>query len=140
MKIFIAGVMQGNRKDTKIHSQNYRKDIIEILGQDPTLEVVDPDTTDPDRLNYTHRQAADMFFRYNLMVGKVDLVIAYVPEASMGTAIEMWEAWKNKIPVITISPLKHNWAVKLLSSQSYSTIKEFAKAFQSGELKIFLKY
>ena len=132
--------MQGNRKDAKIHSQNYRKEIIEILTELNTdLEVVDPDITDPDRLNYTNEQAAKMFFRYNFMVGGVDLVIAYVPEASMGTAIEMWEAWKNKIPIIIISPLKYNWTVKLLSSKLYSTIEEFAKASREGGLKVFLK-
>lgn len=140
MKVFIAGVMQGNRKDAKIHSQNYRKEIIEILTRlNTSLEVVDPDIIDPDRFNYTDEQGAEMFFRYNFMVKNVDLLISYVPEASMGTAIEMWEAWKNKIPVITISPLTYNWAVKLLSSKIYPSIEEFAKAFREGELKIFLK-
>lgn len=139
MKIFIAGLMQGNRKDDKIHSQNYRKKITNILtALVSDLEVVDPDITDPDRLNYTNKQAAEMFFRYNFSMSQVDLVVAYVPEASMGTAVEMWEAWKNKIPIITISPLKHNWVIKLLSSKIYSNIDEFAKTFRKKELKRLL--
>jgi len=140
MKIFIAGVMQGNRKNTKIHSQNYRKEIIRILTKlETTLEVIDPHITDPDRLIYNDEQAAEIFFRNNFMIRDMDLVIAYVSEASMGTAIEMWEAWKNKIPIITISPLKYHWTVKLLSSKIYSTIAEFAKGAREGELKIFLR-
>lgn len=126
MKVFIAGVMQGNRKDGKIHSQNYRKEIIKVLSRlKINLEVVDPDMTGPD---------AEVFFRTNTIVGKVNLVIAYVPEASMGTAVEMWEAWKNKIPIITISPLKYNWVIKLLSSKVYSTVADFAKGVEAGEL------
>lgn len=140
MKIFIAGIMQGNRKDEKIYSQDYRKKITKILvSSNPNIEIIDPDITDPNRLNYTNEQGAGMFFRYNFMVKNVDLLISYVPEASMGTAVEMWEAWKNKIPMITISPLKHNWVIKLLSSKIYPNISEFAKAFRKGNLKIFLK-
>lgn len=139
MKVFIAGIMQGNRKDGKIHSQNYRKKITGILMRlIPELEVVDPDITDPDRLKYTNEQASEMFLRYNLMMSKVDLVIAYIPKASMGTAVEMWEAWKNKVLIITISPLKHNWVVKLLSARIYSTIKTFSSAIKEEELRIFL--
>lgn len=139
MKVFIAGIMQGSRKDGKIYSQNYRKKITDILTTlVPDLEVVDPDITDPDRLNYTKKQAAEMFFKYNLMMNQVDLVVVYVPKASMGTAVEMWEAWKNKIPIITISPLKNNWTIKLLSSKLFPTMQEFAKASRNGELKIFL--
>ena len=141
MKIFIAGVMQGNRNDNKIYSQNYRKEIADILSPIiPDLDIVDPDITDPDRLNYTNEQAAEMFFRYSFMAGTVDLLVSYIPEASMGSAVEMWEAWKNKIPVITISPLKLNWVVKLLSAKVYPTIEDFKKACEEGELKIFLKH
>lgn len=140
MKVFIAGVMHGNRKDAKIHSQNYRKEIIGILTKlTTTLEVIDPHITDPVRRTYTNEQAAEMFFRNNFMIKDVDLIVAYVSEASMGTAIEMWEAWKNKVPIITISPLKYHWAVKLLSSKVYSTIAEFAKGARAGELQKFIK-
>lgn len=132
MKVFIAGVMQGNRKDGKIHSQNYRKEITEVLARlKKNLKVVDPDTIG--------EQAAEIFFRSNSIVGNVDLVIAYLPEASMGTAVEMWEAWKNKVPIITISPLKYNWVVKLLSSKVYSTVADFAKGVEIGELQTFMK-
>jgi hypothetical protein len=140
MKIFIAGVMQGNRTDNQIYSQNYRKEITDILTPIiHDLEIVDPDITDPNRLQYTNEQAAEMFFRYSFMAGEVDLLISYIPEASMGSAVEMWEAWKNKKPILTISPLKLNWVVKLLSTRVFSTIEEFKAACQNGDLDSFLK-
>lgn len=128
MKIFIAGVMQGNRKDGLIHSQDYREKIGNILkGINSSVEVIDPDKTDPDRLNYSQEQAARMFFKYCDIASKVDLVISYIPHASMGSAIEMWTAHKANVPILTISPLKDNWVVKLLSTKIYSSIDKLSE-------------
>ena len=66
-----------------------------------------------------------MFFNYCEIAGKVDLLIAYIPEASMGTAIEIWVAYKAGIPILTISRLKSNWVVKLLSTRVYENINDF---------------
>jgi hypothetical protein len=49
------------------------------------------------------------------MCGETDLLIAFVPEATMGTAIEMWEAARHGRVVVTISPLDLNWAVQFCS-------------------------
>ena len=54
----------------------------------------------------------------------VDVVIAYLPEASMGTAIEMWEAARNGVTVWAISPLKSNWVVKFFSHKLFASIQE----------------
>ncbi len=62
------------------------------------------------------------------------MLVAFVPEASMGTAIEMWEAYQHRAAVITISPLKHNWAVKFLSHALYADLAAFELALQSGEI------
>jgi len=43
----------------------------------------------------------------------------------MGTAIEMWECHKKKIPVWTITPMKENWSVKFLSTEIFETLEEF---------------
>lgn len=140
MKVFIAGVMQGNRKDDKIYSQDYRTIITQkLLSIEKETDVVDPDKTDPERLSYTHEQAADMFFRYSFMAGEVDLLVSYIPEASMGSAVEMWEAWKNKVPVVTISSMKLNWVVKLLSDKVYTSIEEFLEQFNREEFEKIMK-
>ena len=140
MKILLAGVMQGNRRDGNIYSQNYRQEITAILSRHFTdVEVIDPDKTDPERLTYSHEQAAKMFFKYCKIAGEVDLVISFLPEASMGSACEMWQAHSNNIPIITISPLIHNWVVKLLSQKIYTSIEEFEIACTTGEVSIWLK-
>ncbi len=132
MKVFIAGVMQGNRKDSNIHSQEYRSIITNKLsGIFENVEVVDPDLTDPDRLTYTHEQARDMFMKYCHIAGEVDLLISFLPEASMGSAVEMWMAHQNNVPIITISPMKANWVVKLLSKVVYTDLEEFLNTFDA---------
>ncbi|MDP2637579.1 MAG: hypothetical protein Q8P26_00765 [Candidatus Levybacteria bacterium] len=136
MKVFIAGIMQGNRSDDKIYSQDYRKIITKKLhALVDGVEIINPDKTDPDRLTYTYEEARDMFFRYCKIASEVDLFIAYIPEASMGSAVEMWIAHKKNIPIITISPLKLNWVVKLLSTIIYFDIDEFLKNFNKNLLK-----
>lgn len=140
MKVFVAGVMQGNRKDNKIYSQDYRMIISQkLFSLVKHIEIIDPDKTDPERLFYTQEQASEMFFRYSFMAGKVDLLIAYIPEASMGSAVEMWEAWKNKVPIVTISPIKLNWVVKLLSNKIYTSLDEFLKYFNNESLDKLMK-
>ena len=52
----------------------------------------------------------------------------------MGTAIEMWEAYRNGRVVIAVSPMKHNWAVKFLSHQLYADLDEFEQALASGQV------
>jgi len=39
-----------------------------------------------------------------------------VPHASMGTAVEMWQAFRAGIPIVTVSPLSANWIVRHLSA------------------------
>ena len=52
----------------------------------------------------------------------------------MGTAIEMWEAHQHGAVVLTISPMKHNWAVKFLSHGLYSDEAEFIAALGNGDV------
>lgn len=135
MKVFIAGVMQGNRKDHKIHPQDYRAVITKKLSElFENVEVIDPDITDPDRLTYTHEQARDMFMKYCRIAGEVDLLVSFIPEASMGSAVEMWMAHQNNVPIITISSIKANWVVKLLSNIVYEDLEEFLSSFDRAVL------
>jgi len=65
-----------------------------------------------DSLEYTHETGREVLLPPQLHVpAKSTCWWRFVPEASMGTAIEMWEAHQHGAAVITISPLKHNWAV-----------------------------
>ena len=135
MRIFLAGIMQGSHRDAVLHDQGYRVRLREMLMVHlPDAEVYDPLADHTNSLEYDDRRGREVFFHHNQMCGEVDVVLAFVPEASMGTAIEMWEAYKNGKIVITVSPLTHNWAVRFLSDVVYDDVAELEAALQSGAL------
>ena len=59
---------------------------------------------------------------------KMRSVVAYLPEASMGSAIEMWEAKKAGAKVIAITGLKHNWVVRYTADLMVENLEQFAQA------------
>ena len=62
------------------------------------------------------------------------LVYASSKEASMGTAIEMWEAHTNARFLITITPLIHNWVVQITSNVVYENVSAFVQSLRSGDI------
>jgi hypothetical protein len=135
MRFFLAGIMQGSHTEASVHDQEYRPRITRLLEVHfPHAEVYDPRADHSESLGYDNATGRQVFFRHNLMCRKIDVLLAFVPEASMGTAIEMWEAYRHGAAVITISPLIHNWAVKFLSHAVYADLDEFEVAVQSGEV------
>lgn len=141
MKVFIAGIMQGSILERSIHRQNYRKEIADKLREKfPGADIYDPFGNHQDSLNYTDRTGKETFLKHNQMCGsEIDLLIAYIPEASMGTAVEMWEAWKNGAQVVSITPMIANWAVRFLSHAVYPDLASFLRSIddwsvQNGQL------
>ena len=134
MKIFIAGIMQGSRRENSLIEQDYRQEIGALLQQHvPNVEIVDPLALHPDSVSYSDEDARRTLIDLAKVAGRADAVIAFVPEASMGTALEMWEAYQNQRPVFTISPLTHNWVVKGLSTQVFKDMQTFRAFVVSGE-------
>ncbi len=135
MRVFLAGIMQGSHLGTALHNQTYRARLKELLRAHlPEADVYDPLADHTNSLDYDDDLGRRVFLHHNQMCGDVDLVLAFVPEASMGTAIEMWQAHAYGRLVVTISPLKHNWAVKFLSNVLYADLAEFEDALTSGRL------
>jgi hypothetical protein len=135
MRFFIAGIMQGSYTAAKMHDQDYRPRITQLIQQHfPGAEIYDPLARHKGSLGYDKLTGREVFFKHNLMCRQVDVLLAFVPEASMGTAIEMWEAHQHGAAVVTISPLAHNWAVKFLSHVLYADVAEFQSALESGQL------
>ena len=125
MRFFLAGIMQGSLADAALHQQDYRARLAALVGRHfPEAELYDPLAAHGESLNYDADRGREVFFGHNRMCGEVDVLLAFVPEASMGTAIEMWEAHRNGRVVISISPLEHNWAVKFLSHARYRDLAE----------------
>jgi hypothetical protein len=136
MRIFIAGIMQGSHVKSAIHDQDYRGRIFYLLQTVfPEAEIYDPWANHKKSLEYKTETGREVFLRHNFMCREIDVLLAYLPEASMGTAIEMWEAHQHGAVVISISPLKHNWAVKFLSHILYEDIMEFEAAANDGSLQ-----
>lgn len=135
MRVFIAGVMQGSRSDDKVVDQRYREVITRVLrGNLDGVEIIDPWALHPNSEAYEVEQARETFMSMNALAGQVDVLVAYVPEASMGTAIEMWEAHRAGIPILAISPMVENWVVKLLSARVLSSLEAFETFVVNGGL------
>lgn len=133
-RIFTAGVMQGAHLGPTLHDQGYRPRLVAILRQHfPDAEVYDPLADHGRSLEYDDSRGREVFFGHLAMCTEADLLVAYLPTASMGTAIEMWEAFRHGAMVVSISPLEYNWAVRFLSHLRYGSIEEFAAALEAGE-------
>ena len=140
LRFFLAGIMQGSHLAATIHNQDYRGRLKQLLIEHfPGAEIYDPLADHSDSLSYDDQYGREVFLHHNRLCREVDVVVAFVPEASMGTAIEMWEAHEHCKAVISISPMKHNWAVKFLSHALYADVDELEDALVSGRLATRLR-
>lgn len=134
MRIFLAGIMQGSHRSAALHDQHYRGRLKELLRTHLSdAEIYDPLADHADSLEYGDDQGRKVFLDHCKLCGEVDVVLAFVPEASMGTAIEMWEAYQHSRAVITISPLALNWVIKFVSHENYADEATFEAALVSGQ-------
>lgn len=135
MRVFIAGVMQGSRTDDGVTDQSYRGAIGRILQENlGDVDVIDPWVLHPSSERYGVERARETFMNMNSAAGQADVLVAFVPEASMGTAVEMWEAYCGGAKVYCISPMADNWVVKLLSCQVFPTLEAFETFVRNGGL------
>jgi len=126
MKIFIAGIMQGSKTGKGIQDQDYRRLIgNRIKDKFPEVEVLDPYSLFPDSVDYDDRKAKEVLFSLASEAGDSDLLISYLPEASLGTALEMIRAYDNGKPILCISPMEKNWFINSVSSKVFISLDEF---------------
>jgi hypothetical protein len=126
MRVFIAGIMQGSRLDSNVEDQGYRERIASAIRMRvPDVDILDPWAIYPDSPTYGFEQGKQVYLSLNDLAAQADVLVAYVPQASMGTAIEMWQASQAGARVYTISPLAENWVVKFLSDRVFATLDEF---------------
>ncbi len=137
MKFFIAGIMQGSLRDPSLHTQNYRTLLSEwILESFEHAEVYDPLQGHGGSVEYDETTGKQTFYNHNHMCGDdIDVLVAFAPEASMGTAIEMWEAYRNRKIVITISPMAHNWVIRFCSHLVFDSLESFQNALRDNTIQ-----
>mgnify|MGYP002623014358 CR=1 FL=1 len=126
--------MQGSEVEARLFPQGYRAHLKGILARYlPAAEVYDPLADHAGSLDYAPDDGRRVFLEHNAMCREIDVVLAYLPSASMGTAIEMWQAHQAGRAVITISQLEHNWVVRFLSDAVYPDLDAFEAAARSGQ-------
>lgn len=136
MRFFVAGIMQGSRRDEDICDQDYRTSIREIiLRRYPDAEVICPFELYPDSVGYGYERGRQTFLELLDRATEADVLVAYLPEASMGTAIEMWQAYSAGARILTISPMSDNWVVKFLSHRVFDSIEPFGDFLARDELE-----
>lgn len=137
--VFLAGVIQGSAKGAEVVAQDYRTRIRSIIAtRHPDLRIYDPVAHHPNSIVYDLERARATFHGHLDLVARCRLVVAYLPEASMGTAIEMWEAQRRGIPVVSISELRANWVVRLLSTVVCENLASFSAWVACGRLDALL--
>jgi hypothetical protein len=135
VRFFIAGIMQGSRRDSGVDDQGYRGRITEAIQRRmPDADILDPWALHPDSPTYDNERGKQVYLSLNEQAAQADVLVAYVPQASMGTAIEIWQAYRAGACVLTISPLSENWVVKFLSHRVFATLDEFIQFVENGGL------
>ena len=110
-----------------------RHEMILLRSAFPDVDVYCPIENYPDSLAFGEGKARQTFLGLMDRAANADVLVAYVPEASMGTAIEMWQAHRSGRLVVTVSPLATNWTVRFLSTVLLPDIGAFERYVESGE-------
>jgi len=133
VRVFIGGVMQGSLQGKGILDQAYRDRLGAALrARWPGIDVLDPLILHPNSVDYDDVSAKETLFAMAALAAASDLVIAYLPTASMGTALEMYMAYERGVPVVAISSLAQNWVVKALAGRVYPDLESFLAAVQAA--------
>lgn len=135
MKVFLAGIIQGSLAEPVIHDQDWREPIKAAFAAHlPQAEVYCHYTRHPDSITYELPEIRETLATGNRCAAESDVLIAYVPSASMGTAIEMHEAYARGAVIVTISPLTANWVLRGYSDRILPDVAAFEAFAASGEL------
>lgn len=133
-KVFLAGIIQGSLPAT-ICDQDYRRLIKDIMMRHlPDVQVYCPVAAHPNSIAYDDMQARDVFMSHVELACRSDLVVAYLPLASMGTAIELWESHRCGTPTLAITPMEKNWVIRFLCDLVVADLAEFEQACADGRV------
>jgi hypothetical protein len=133
--VFLAGIIQGSLVEADIHHQDWRDPIKASLTKHlPEAEVYCHYTQHPNSITYDLPKIRETFAEGNRRAGQCDLLIAYLPEASMGTGIEMHEAYAHGRVIVTITKMSANWVVRAYSDAILPDMAAFEAFAASGEL------
>jgi len=137
MRVFICGIIQGSHAERAIHEQTYREQLRTLVEKElPGAQVYCPVSLHPESLSYDDTKAFQVLEESIRAARQSDILVAYLPEASMGSAIEMWEAKKAGAKVIAVTGLKHNWVVRYTADvivENLAQLSEVVAGFRQPE-------
>ncbi len=132
--------MQGSLAEPKIHAQDWREPIRLALSRHmPEADVYCHYTRHPNSLSYGQEQLKACLEDGIQRAAECDLLVAYLPSASMGTAIEMYEAHRRGAVALTISPLAANWVIRSYSHRIFQDVAAFEAFLAGGDLRRLLE-
>jgi hypothetical protein len=135
MRVFICGIIQGSISEFAVHEQSYRARLRGAIETHlPGVEVYCPVSLHPESLLYDDSKAFAVLEESAEAARRSDLLVAYLPEASMGSAIEMWEAKRAGVKIVAITPLEHNWVIRYAADLSVRTIEDFEGLLADGSV------
>jgi len=136
VEIFLAGIIQGSLTAATIHDQDWRTPIREALRTHcARASVYCHFEANPDSITYDDERMIATLAEGNRRAAASDVVICWLPEASMGTAIEMYLAAQAGAVVLTISPMTANWVIRAYSDRIFGEIEAFEAFLAGGELE-----
>jgi hypothetical protein len=139
MHVFIAGVMQGERLDDQVDDQQYRVRIAEALQTHlPDVQISDPWAMNPGSVDYDEVRARRTFLDMTALAGKADLLIAYLPTMSMGTAMEMWQAHQSEAYIIAVTQHVHHWAIRFTADEILPDLDTLLAKIENGTFSAVL--
>jgi hypothetical protein len=135
MNVFLAGIIQGSLVEAEIHDQDWRAPIQDALQRHvPDADVYCHYSRHPDSITYDLPEIRETFAEGLRRAAACDLLVAYLPSASMGTAIEMHVAAAGGAAVLTISPMAANWVIRALSDRIFADVAAFEVFLAGGKL------
>jgi len=139
MKVFLAGIIQGSLVEKAIHAQGWRDGIRAVLARRlGDAEIYCHYSRHPKSIAYD-LPAIRATLRDGLRkAAECDLLVAYLPAASMGTAIEMYEAARAGAVVVTVSPMAANWIVRAYSDAVVPDVAALDALLADGGLERLL--
>lgn len=127
--------MQGSRRDDAICAQDWRGPVTEALTRHlPAVEVYCHFTRHPQSMTYGLDDVRRTFREGVEQAARSDVLVAYCPSASMGTAIELYEAHRSGAVVLAISPMSSNWVLLTYADRVFADVDAFAGFLAGGGL------
>ena len=141
MNVFLAGIIQGSKVAAEIHPQDWRDPVRRILERHVRqADVYCHYGEHPNSITYDLPEICATFEEGLARARNCDVLVAFLPSASMGTAIEMHEAARNGSAVLTITPMAANWVVRAYSDRIFRDVNEFEAFLAEGELATLLEH